>query len=315
MTDAPRCAWCGAPAQPARGRLAVCAACGTATTYPPPDEAELSAAYEGWYRPASGRFSGGGDLLLRRSRATLARRLDSIAPPGPVLDVGSGEGALLDALSRRGREALGLERAVDGGGGSDGGQGMDGGRGGRPEVRAVEITDFDERPGEWAAVVFWHSLEHLRAPAAALDRVHDLLAPGGVVVIAVPNRASWQARAFGSRWFALDLPRHLVHLPAGALLDGLAGRGLRIERVSPWRGGQVVFGWLQGLVGTLPGRPDLYDAIRQPGGRQRPLGTGARAATLAAGAALAPLAFVLAGLEMRAGAAGTVYVEARKAPE
>ena len=294
MTDA-RCAWCGRPAQPVGGRLAACQACGTATTYPVPDEAELSAAYNGWYRPPTGRFAGGGDLFLRRSRAALARRLDRLAPPGPVLDVGAGEGALLDALQARGREALGLERAST-----------------RPDVRAAELTAFDELRGGWAAVVFWHSLEHLRDPAAALDRATALLAPGGVVVIAVPNRASWQARWFGSRWFALDLPRHLVHLPAAALLDGLAARGLRVERVSGWRGGQVVFGWLQGLVGLLPGRPDLYDAIRRPEGRAAPLGPRARAATLAAGVGLFPVAACLAALEARAGASGVVYVEGRK---
>ena len=294
MTSA-SCAWCGRPARPVDGRLAVCDGCGTATTYPVPDDAELTAAYNGWYRPATGRFAGGGDVFLRRSRAWLARRLDRLAPPGPVLDVGAGEGALLDALRTRGRSALGLERAST-----------------RSDVRAGELTEFDERPGEWAAVVFWHSLEHLRDPGAALDRAAALLAPGGVVVIAVPNRASWQARAFGARWFALDLPRHLVHLPAGALMDGLAARGLRVERVSGWRGGQVVFGWLQGLVGLLPGRPDLYDAIRRPESRRRALGPRARAATLAAGASLLPAAVLLAGLEVRAGAAGVVYVEGRK---
>jgi hypothetical protein len=51
-----------------------------------------------------------GDPLLRRTRALLAGRLDRIAPPGPVLDVGAGEAVLIDGLRRRGREAVGLER-------------------------------------------------------------------------------------------------------------------------------------------------------------------------------------------------------------
>jgi SAM-dependent methyltransferase len=294
----PRCAWCGARARPrARARLADCDACGAATTFPAPDERELAAAYAGWYRPASGRFASGGDQLLRRSRGVLARRLDRRAPPGPVLDVGCGEGVLLDALRARGRDAVGLER---------------GAVVTRRNVRGVEVTEFDERRGEWAAVVFWHSLEHLREPAAALERACALLVPGGVLVIAVPNRESWQARLFGERWFALDLPRHLVHLPASTLIAGLRDRGLEVERVSQWRGGQVVFGWLQGLVGTLPGRPELYDAIRQPEGRRRAMTPRRRAATLAAGSVLAPIAFAAAAAEMRAGAAGTVYVEARK---
>src|SRR3954470_21581390 len=86
------CAWCGAPlpATAAPGR-AWCERCGVATTRPWPSDAELEQAYAGFYRPDSGRFSGPGDALLRRSRGTLARRLDRIAPPGPVLDVGAGD--------------------------------------------------------------------------------------------------------------------------------------------------------------------------------------------------------------------------------
>ncbi len=295
----PRCAWCGAAARPSGARLAVCDACGAATTYPPPDEAELQSAYAGSYRPPSGRFSGGGDRVLRHTRSLLARRLDRWAPPGPILDVGCGEGALLDALASRGRTAVGLEQ------GSQAAHS-------RLDVREVEIVDFDERTGQWAAVVFWHSLEHLREPRAALRRACSLLAPSGVLVVAIPNYASWQARCLGDRWLALDLPRHLVHLPAAALTGGVRDCGLRIERISYWRAGQVVFGWLDGLVSMLPTRPGLYDAIRQPEARASEISGRRRALTLAAGSALVPLATVLAGAEVAARAGGSVYVEARR---
>jgi hypothetical protein len=289
------CAWCGRPfddrAVRLRGRR-VCAACGVATTDPWPDEQTLERAYAGWYRPASGRFAGPGDRVLRHTRGRLARRLDRIAPAGPVLDVGAGDGALLDALRARGRPALGLERESS-----------------RPDVRAAGL---DAVEGPFAAVVFWHSLEHLPDACTALGRAAELLSPGGVVVVALPNTASLQARAFGDAWLALDLPRHLVHVPAPALLARLRECGLDPERVSHLRGGQVVFGWLHGLVGRLPGRPDLYDAIRRPPAR-RGGGVGqSRAATLAAGAALLPVAAALAALEAALRRGGSVYVEARR---
>ena len=101
--------------------------------------------------------------------------------------------------------------------------------------------------------MFWHSLEHLPEPGEAIRHASRLLAPGGVVVVAVPNGASLQARAFGDRWLHLDRPRHLVHLtarrahaPASSVTD------CEVERVSSVRGGQVVIGWLDGLVGSLP---------------------------------------------------------------
>lgn len=289
------CPWCGQQLRTRDPRLAVCTGCGAGMTWPIPDSAELELAYEGWYRPATGRFAGGGDRILRLSRARLAKRLDRIAPPGPILDVGAGDGTLVRALARRGRETVGLERA-----------------GGHEHVIARELLDFDDGLGQWAAVVFWHSLEHVPQSAAALDRARDLLKSGGVLVVAVPNLSSWQAQLFGRSWFHLDIPRHLTHLPARVVVQALASRGLEVERVSYWRGGQVLFGWLFGLVGLLPGRPDLYAAIRRPRARARRLSGPARLATLGAAAGLTPVAGALGAAEVLAGAGGTVYLEARR---
>lgn len=295
QTHPPLCAWCGcaigADSEPLTGRIR-CGGCGVANTHPWPTDTELEAAYAGWYRPSSGRFSGVGDAVLRRTRGRLAGRLDRIAPAGPVLDVGAGDGSLLDALAARGREALGLERESN-----------------RPDVRAASVHEMD---GGWAAIVFWHSLEHLPDAGEEIEQAAALLAPGGVMVVAVPNADSLQARVFGDRWLALDLPRHLVHLPARALIERLGELSLEVERISYWRGGQVMFGWLHGLVGMLPGQPDLYDAIRRPEARRRQRSAWTRSATLVAGTLLSPLAALAAAVEIAAGRGGTVYVEARR---
>jgi SAM-dependent methyltransferase len=272
--------------------LLFCPRCGAASTSPWPTEEVLERAYSSWYRPASGRFGSLGDALLRRTRGRLARRIERIAPAGAVLDVGSGDGALLDALHAGGRTALGLERKSS-----------------RPDVLEGQLSEVE---GEWAAVVFWHSLEHLPEPGADLARAAAMLAPGGVLCVALPNLQSLQARAFGPHWLALDLPRHLVHVPASALIRRLEELGLRVERVSHLRGGQVVFGWLHGLVGALPGGHNLYWAIRRPAARERPMPAGRRVTALVAGAALLPVAAALALLEAAIGRGGIVYVEARR---
>jgi len=220
-------------------------------------------------------------------------RIDRIVPPGPILDVGSGDGALLDALRRHGREALGLEREATGG------------------ARDQDVSEIER--DDWAGVVFWHSLEHLREPGRAIERAARLLRPGGILLVAVPNSASLQARLFGDRWFALDIPRHLVHLTAPALLHKIEESGLQVERVSYMRGGQILFGWVHGIVSLLPGRRDLYDAIRRPAARSRPFSGSARLTTIVLGALVLPLAALGALLEVLAHRGGTVYVEARRA--
>ncbi|HEX4668654.1 MAG TPA: class I SAM-dependent methyltransferase [Solirubrobacterales bacterium] len=292
----PDCPWCGTPLRDGRrlrGRTR-CAACGTATTDPWPSPVELEAAYSGWYRPGGGRFSGVGDRILRRTRASLSQRIDRIAPGGPVLDVGAGDGALLSALRGRGREAVGLERWPN-----------------EPGMHKSDVANQEQ--GAWAAVVFWHSLEHLTEPGRAVEATAALLLPKGVAIVAVPNAASLQARVFGDRWLALDLPRHLVHLTAASLLDKLRSSGLRVERVSYLRGGQVVFGWLHGLVGLLPGHPSLYDAIRRPQARSEPMGAAQRLLALAAAVLLLAPAALASLAEAALGRGGTIYVEARRA--
>jgi SAM-dependent methyltransferase len=288
------CAWCGAPldgsAQRLRGRTR-CARCGAATTDPWPSEKELAAAYSTWYRPDSGRFGRIGDEALRRTRALLARRLDRVAPPGPVLDVGAGDGALIDALQRRGRQAIGLER----------------------ESRRADVRDdsLERVEGEWAAVVFWHSLEHLPRPGQAIREAARLLRRGGLVVVAIPNAASVQALVFGDRWLHRDPPLHLVHLPEQALISRLEACGFAVERVSHVRAGQIVIGWLDGLVGSLPGDWRLYQALRRSDARSGRLSAARRATTLAAGVALFPVAACAAAVEVAIRRSGTVCVEAR----
>ncbi|MDR0346377.1 MAG: class I SAM-dependent methyltransferase [Nocardiopsaceae bacterium] len=295
---ATRCAWCEHEFDHADDRRTGriwCARCGVATTSPWPSASQLDEAYGSWYRPEAGRFSGIGDAVLRRTRGALATRLNRVLPPGPVLDVGAGDGTLVRAFLRLGREAVGLEPHASG-----------------PHLRSTEIGEMS---GDWAAVIFWHSLEHLHRPAAALTHAAGLLVPGGRLVIAVPNAASLQARAFGDRWFALDLPRHLVHLSPPALLSKIEGLGLAAERVSYLRGGQVVFGWVHGLAGLLPGQPDLYDVIRRDEARSSALGPARRGYALAAAAGAVPLALAGAAVEVAARSGGTIYVQARRAPE
>ena len=298
---ASRCAWCERQFDDADARLAGrtrCGRCGVATTSPWPSDAQLREAYADWYRPANGRFSGLGDELLRRSRSALADRLHRVLPRGPVLDVGAGDGTLVRAFVRHGREAVGVDPYASAN---------------HPHVRDVELEEMD---GNWSAVIFWHSVEHLREPVRALRHAATLAAPGGVLVVAVPNAASLQARTFGDRWLHLDVPRHLVHISPPALVSAIEAAGFRVMRVSYLRGGQVVFGWLHGLVGKFfPGHPDLYDAIRRSEARQAAQSPLFRLYTLAAAVITLPAALVATGFEVAARAGGTIYVEARREPD
>ena len=72
---------------------------------------------------------------------------------------------------------------------------------------------------------------HDRAARATSSACGAALAPGGVVVVTVPNFGCWQARRFRDRWYHLDLPAppHALHragpAPAARRAPGCASSG------------------------------------------------------------------------------------------
>ena len=93
-------------------------------------------------------------------------------------------------------------------------------------------------------------------PGLAVEQMRKLLAPGGQLLIAVPNSQSAVARLFGSRWYHLDCPRH-YHLWTPASLQRLLERaGLSHVSTtfdkSPW-----------GLLGSL--QYAIYGDNHRPG--------------------------------------------------
>ena len=66
-------------------------------------------------------------------------------------------------------------------------------------------------------IAIWHVLEHLPDPMAFLKAAASNLAPGGVLVIAMPNPDAWQFSVMGKHWPHLDAPRHLTLIPTAIL--------------------------------------------------------------------------------------------------
>lgn len=63
----------------------------------------------------------------------------------------------------------------------------------------------------YSVITLWHVLEHVHALQETLERLKSLLCPEGILLLALPNRKTWEAQKFGSYWAAYDVPRHLYH--------------------------------------------------------------------------------------------------------
>jgi SAM-dependent methyltransferase len=262
-------------------RIVRCAQCGLARTDPQPTDEELGRAYERDYATVSGRKFA---PLVERARRAIARRLAR-----KVALRAEGFTCTATEMNPRAARSDLAEKGVT------------------VHVGALEELRF--APASFRVVVIRHVLEHLRDPAATLREIHRLLHPEGILVVEVPNLASWQARFAGARWFHLDVPRHLFHFTDATLAMLLDRTGFSVERAHHLSLEQGPYGWLQSFFNRLgPPWGGLYDQLRAP---ERAGSQDVPVAVVVGALSLLPFASALAVVESIARRGGSIELWAR----
>ena len=274
-----------------RFRLAQCRRCGYALTDPVP------LSLDRYYPPRYRRFNALAFFVLRRLYLRRVDRWAARLPKrGVALELGSGTGWMLRALRERGWQAVGSERSVEAARAA-----------GDVPMFVGDLDAIREAP-LLDLVVMFHVLEHLADPLAALRAIARRLKPGGMLILGIPNIASWQARTMGSSWMHLDVPRHLAHFSPDAIEQALRASGLRLAHVDFRSFEHDPFGWVQSSLDRLGFEQGLLVKLlaRMPDRRTGRLGTVA-AVVLAIPLGVAGLVLALASWPARAGAVMEVW--------
>lgn len=309
----PACLACGAATHHAFASVEkgfdvfICDACGSGRTWPAIDAQSIGAWYpQAYYGTRNVRFNPVFERLTRWFRQRRARVIRRLVGGGKVLDVGCGRGLTLKFVRDLGFDAIGLELSDIAAAHARDTLGLD--------VRTEDFLSANVERESFAAIIFWHSLEHVADPLRALDRAYDLLAPGGVLIVAVPNFGSIQAHVSGREWFHLDVPRHYVHFTARAVQRAVQSRGFRIIEVAHFSLEQNPYGWIQSLLNRVFEHDLLYSILKEPAARKHQLRTYPlqTIATSIAGVLLLPVAMVLMLFETVVRRGGTVEIYARK---
>lgn len=109
-------------------------------------------------------------------------------------------------------------------------------------------------------IVAQHVIEHLDS----IDRIGNefarLLAPGGRLIISVPNSECWSARMFGPAWIGWDVPRHRTHFTRQTLARWAREAGLIVDSIST----KSHANWISQSASRLnaSGRPSLFTRRR-----------------------------------------------------
>lgn len=172
-----------------------CRRCDLARTEPAPSEAALDGYYPKGYHSTTKRYRGGMDRVLSLVHRSRIRTLERLTGgPGSVLDIGCGPGVLINQMRARGWSVRGTERSP-----SAAQQARDVFH---LDVSAVDVDALAAAGATYDAVVLWHVAEHLRRPEETVRAIARLLRPGGVLLVAVPNFGSPEARIGRAGWSA-----------------------------------------------------------------------------------------------------------------
>lgn len=168
-----------------------------------------------------------------------------------LLDIGAGTAHFLNAARQAGFEVQGLEPDADA-------------KQFAKQEFGINLEELSELAsidsGSKDVITMWHVLEHvyhLKRDVAEFVRV---LKQDGVLIIAVPNMSSWDAKHYKEFWAAYDVPRHLYHFQENTIQNLMEQFGMKCVEILPmkfdafyvsmlsekYKGGSVVKGILNG---------------------------------------------------------------------
>src|SRR3954471_2345067 len=121
---------------------------------------------------------------------------------GRILDIGCGTGEFLNTCKQAKWDTVGIEPDENARKMAQNNFSLD--VKAEEELKNLQDESFD-------VISMWHVLEHVPDLKGRIEDLKRLLKPNGLILIAVPNCDSHDAKLYKEFWAAYDVPRHLYH--------------------------------------------------------------------------------------------------------
>jgi 2-polyprenyl-3-methyl-5-hydroxy-6-metoxy-1,4-benzoquinol methylase len=96
------------------------------------------------------------------------------------------------------------------------------------------ISDLNEIENETLdAITLWHVFEHIENQKNILNLFHNKLKKNGLLIIAVPNHTSFDAKYYKEFWAAYDVPRHIFHFSKNGMEKLFNNEIWKLKKIKP----------------------------------------------------------------------------------
>lgn len=177
---------------------------GVLETFPKPSQDKLAAYYDSpdyiSHQTKANSFKdriyqGVKSIMISRKK----RLIMGYKREGAILDIGAGTGEFLNAFESKHWSKSAIEPTAKL----------------QSELQKQDIEllkNLDQaQDNSFDVITLWHSLEHIHNLTETIQQLKKVLKPNGVVIVAVPNHNSFDAKFYKNYWAAWDVPRHLWH--------------------------------------------------------------------------------------------------------
>ncbi|MCD4729662.1 MAG: class I SAM-dependent methyltransferase [Bacteroidales bacterium] len=206
-----------------------CSTCGFKFTNPRPALDDLTKYYESVeYISHSNADKGLINRIYQIVRTlTLknkAKLINTYVSEGQILDIGCGTGEFLNAMQQNEFIATGIEPNQEAR---------------KQAKKKYGLAVYDESDINvlskkyYDVITLWHVLEHVFHLNERVSQIKELITEDGILVVALPNPASWDAKHYEKFWAAYDCPRHLYHFDQLAVKNLFKNYGFEIINQKP----------------------------------------------------------------------------------